>query len=58
MGKLANSLATRNQGALLSNIEKNPKEQVKAITLRSSTEIQTPKATMEYEEKKNEGEKE
>ena len=58
MGQLANSLATRNQGALPSNTEKNPKEQVKAITLRSGTEIQTPKATKEYEEKKNEGEKE
>ena len=32
--------------------------QVKAITLRNGTEIQTPKATMEYEKKKNEGEKE
>ena len=58
MGQLANFLATRNQGALLSNTEKNPKEQVKAITLRSKTEIQTPKVIMEYEEKKNEGEKE
>ena len=58
MGQLANSLAIRNQGALPSNTEKNPKEQVKAITLRSGTEIQTPKATLEYEEKKNEGEKE
>ena len=56
MGQLANSLAIRNQGALPSNTEKNPKEQLKAITLRSGTEIQTPKAIMEYEEKKNEGE--
>ena len=58
MGQLANSLAIRNQGALPSNTEKNPKEQVKTITLRSGIEIQTPKAIMEYEEKKNEGEKE
>ena len=58
MGQLANSLAIRNQGALPSNTEKNPKEQVKAITLGSSIEIQTPKAIMEYEEKKNKGEKE
>ena len=58
MGQLANSLATRNQGALPSNTEKNPKKQVKAITLRSGTEIQTPKATMDYEEKKNKREKE
>ena len=56
MGQLANSLARRNQGALPSNMEKNPKEQIKAITLRSGMEIQTPKATMEYKEKKNEGE--
>ena len=39
MGQLVNSLLTRNQGALPSNMEKNPKEQVKAITLRSGTEI-------------------
>ena len=58
MGQLVNSLSTRNQGALPGNTEKNPKEQVKAITLRSGTEIQTPKAIKEYEEKKNEGEKE
>ena len=58
MGQLANSLSKRNQGALPSNTEKNPKEQVKAITLISGTEIQTPKATMKYEEKKKEGEKE
>ena len=56
IGQLANSLATRNQDALPSNTEKNPKEQVKAITLRSSIEIQTPKAIMEYKEKKNERE--
>ena len=58
MGQLANSLATRNQSVLPNNTEKNSKEQIKAITLRSGTEIQTPKAIKEYEEKKNEGEKE
>ena len=58
MGQLANSLSIRNQGVLPSNTEKNPKEQVKAITLISGTEIQTPKATMEYKEKKKKGEKE
>ena len=56
MGQLANSLAIRNQGALPSNTKKNSKEQIKAITLRSGTQIQTPKATIEYKEKKNEGE--
>ena len=39
MGQLANSLSTRNQSALPSNTEKNPKEQMKAITLISGTEI-------------------
>ena len=58
MGQLTNSLAIRNHGALPSNTEKNPKEQIKAITLRSGTKIQTLKATIEYKEKKNEGEKE
>ena len=54
MGQLANSLAIRTQGALPSNTEKNPKEKIKAITLRSSMEIQTPKTIIEYKEKKNE----
>ena len=58
MEQLANSLATKNQGALPNNTEKNPKEQVKTITLRSDIEIQTPKATIDCEEKKNEEEKE
>ena len=58
MEQFANSLSTRNQGALPSNTEKNLKEKVKAITLISSTEIQTPKAIMKYEKKKKEGEKE
>ena len=53
MGQLANSIAVRNQGVLPSNTEKNPKEQVKAITLRSGTEIPSQQATKEYEEKKN-----
>ena len=54
MGQLANSLSVRNQGSLPSNTEKNPKEQLKAITLRSGIDIPTPKATVEYEEKKKE----
>ena len=58
IGQLANSLSTRNQGALPRNTKKNTKEQVKAITLISGTKIQTPKATMEYDEKKKEGKKE
>ena len=58
MGQLANSLSIRNQGALPSNTEKNPKEQVKAIILISDTEIQTLKAIIEYKEKIKEGKKE
>ena len=57
MGQLTNSLSVRNQGSLPSNTEKNPKEQLKAITLRSETEILTPKTTVEYEEKKKEDDK-
>ena len=43
VGQLANSLSSRNQGALPSNTEKNSKEYVKIITLRSGTELQLPK---------------
>ena len=56
IGQLANSLTMRNQGSLPSNTEKNPKEQLKAITLRSGTEIQTPKATIDYEQEKKKDE--
>ena len=58
MGQSANSFSTINQSTLPSNTEKNHKEYVKVITLRSGTEIQTPKATVEYKKKKKEGEKE
>ena len=58
VGQLENSLSVRNQGSLPSNTEKNPKEQLKAITLRSGIDIPTPKATVEYEEKKKEEVKE
>ena len=58
VGQLANSLSIRNQGSLPSNTEKNPKEQLKAITLRSGIKIPTPKATVEYEKKKKEEDKE
>ena len=58
MGQLANFLSIKNQGLLPSNTEKNPKEQLKEITLRSGIEIPTPKATIKYEEKKKEEDKE
>ena len=43
VGQLMNSLSTRNQETLPSNTENNPKEHIKAITLRSGTELQPPK---------------
>ena len=52
MGQLANSLSMKNQGSLPRNIEKNPKEQLKAITLRNGIEIQPQKETVEYEKEK------
>ena len=52
VGQLANSLSIRNQGTLPSNIEKNPKEHVKAITLRSGIELlpQKQKVNAQMEE--------
>ena len=62
VGQIANYLTSRNQGALPSNIEKNPKEQLKAITLRSGTELQPLKksalTSTTEEEKEPEKEKE
>ena len=46
----------RNQGFLPSNTEKNPKEQLKSITLRCGTEIQPPKAIVNYEKEKKKAE--
>ena len=40
MGQLANTLATRSQGALPRNTEINPKEHVKDITLRSGKQLE------------------
>ena len=57
MGQLANSLSIRNQDSLSSNTEKNPKEELKAITLRSGIEIRPPKVTVEYEKEKKKEEK-
>ena len=39
MEQLENSLSMRNQGSLLIKTKKNPKEQLKVITLRSGTKI-------------------
>ena len=40
MGQLANNLSRRPQGGLPSNTEKNPKEEVNAVTLRSGKELE------------------
>ena len=40
MGQIAKTLAERPQGSLPSNTETNPREQVKAITLRSGKEVE------------------
>ena len=62
VGHLSNYLSLRNQGALFSNTEKNPKEKLKVITLRSGIELQPPKkstpAPNKVEEKDTEKEKE
>ena len=58
VGQLANSLSVRNQGSLPSNTEKNPKEQLKLITLRSGIDILTLKAIVEYEKKRKKEDKE
>ena len=52
IGQLANFISNRQQGTLPSNTEKNPKEQVQAITLRSGKELVGPsqKAKEEQEE--------
>ena len=39
VGQLANNLSRRPQGGLPSNIEKNPREEVNAITLRNGKEL-------------------
>ena len=39
VGQLANNLSRRPQGGLPSNIKKNPREEVNAVTLRSGKEF-------------------
>ena len=62
VGQLAYSLSSRNQWTLPSNTKKNPKKQLKAITLQSSVELQPSKkstlAPTEEEEKDTQKEKE
>ena len=40
VGQLANNLSRRPQGGLPSNTEKNPREEVNAVTLRSGKELE------------------
>ena len=40
VGKIVNLLSARTQGSLTSNTEKNSKEQVNAITLRSGRQLE------------------
>ena len=40
VGQLASLLSERSQGALPSNIEKNPREEAKAVTLRNERELE------------------
>ena len=49
IGQLANYVSNRPQGTLPSNTEKNPKEDVQAITLRSGKEIEGPSQQTEKE---------
>ena len=42
IGEIANALTSRNQGDFPSNTETNPREQLKAITLRSGKKLQQP----------------
>ncbi|XP_075504544.1 uncharacterized protein LOC142541982 [Primulina tabacum] len=50
IGQLANALKDQNRGQFPSNTEVNPREQCKAVTLRSGKEIGIPKPTEENAE--------
>ncbi|XP_073147962.1 uncharacterized protein [Henckelia pumila] len=54
LGQLANIIAGRTQGTLPSDTEKNPKEQAKAITLRSGKEIGLETGKEDKNEQENE----
>ncbi|XP_071940114.1 uncharacterized protein [Coffea arabica] len=57
IGQIASSLNNRNQGELPSKTEVNPKEHVKAITLRSGKQLEDP-PVMEVEKDENEKQEE
>ncbi|KAG9450144.1 hypothetical protein H6P81_010109 [Aristolochia fimbriata] len=51
VGQLANAISGRYKGTLPSNYETNPKEQIKAITLRSGTVLEEKKQPQVEEDK-------
>ncbi|KAG9450380.1 hypothetical protein H6P81_010345 [Aristolochia fimbriata] len=53
MGQLANAISGRNQGTLPSNSKTNPREQIKAITLRSGTVLEEQQHTQVEEDPTN-----
>ncbi|KAG9458353.1 hypothetical protein H6P81_002861 [Aristolochia fimbriata] len=53
VGQLANVISGRNQGTLPTNFETNPKEQIKAITLRSRKVLEEQKQPQVEEDKAN-----
>ncbi|KAG9453456.1 hypothetical protein H6P81_006360 [Aristolochia fimbriata] len=53
MGQLVNVISGRNQGTLSSNSETNPKEQIKAITLRSGKVLEGKTQPQMEEDKPN-----
>ncbi|XP_073120183.1 uncharacterized protein [Henckelia pumila] len=56
IGQLAKRMSNREPGTLPSDTETNPKEQLKAVELRSGKKLETKE--LEHKEKKKEGEKE
>ncbi|KAG9450684.1 hypothetical protein H6P81_010649 [Aristolochia fimbriata] len=53
MGQLANAISGKNQGTLPSNSETNPREQIKAITLRSGKVLEEQQHTQVEEDSTN-----
>src|SRR3954464_6294767 len=53
IGQIHNILSNRTQGTFPSDTEKNPKEQVNAVTLRSGKQLQEPQPKVT--EKRSEG---
>ncbi|KAG9449976.1 hypothetical protein H6P81_009941 [Aristolochia fimbriata] len=53
MGQLANAISGRNHGTLPSNSETNPREQIKAITLRSGKVLEEQQHTQVEEDTTN-----